>query len=157
MRSATAICKTINRSHAHRTHRQRKHPRPRHRQTSHTNTERKTAQRRLIVEVVVADLKNGVVHFAAERRLARTINKGVNMRTTRQEQHHTQTTTRTNSPMNETPHPTPNNAQRWRDWPLQDIRLVRGLCTRINSIIRKKKLLFGHPTPPLHRPHYCAI
>jgi len=46
-------CKTINRSHAHRTHRQRKHPR--HRQTSHTNTERATAQRRLIVEVVVAE------------------------------------------------------------------------------------------------------
>jgi len=63
-------CKPINRSHAHRTHRQRKHPG--HRQTSHTNTEREreTAQRRLIVEVVIADLKVGVVvHFAAERRL----------------------------------------------------------------------------------------
>jgi len=46
-------CKTINRSHAHRTHRQRKHPR--HRKTSRTNTERETAQRRLIVEVVVAE------------------------------------------------------------------------------------------------------
>jgi len=48
-------CKTINSSHAHRTHRQRKHPG--HRQTSYTNTEREreTAQRRLIVEVVVAE------------------------------------------------------------------------------------------------------
>jgi len=39
-------------------------------QTTHTNTKRATSQRRLIVEVVVAALKIGVVHFAVKRRLA---------------------------------------------------------------------------------------
>jgi len=34
-----------------------------------TERERETAQRRFIVEVVVTDLKMGVVHFAAERLL----------------------------------------------------------------------------------------
>ena len=33
-------------------------------------------------------------------------------------------------------------------WPSQDIRLVRGLCTRINLIIRKHPLRLGTPLAP---------
>jgi len=34
-------------------------------------------------------------------------------------------------------------------WPVQDIRLVRGLCTRINPIIRKHPLHVGTPLAPV--------
>jgi len=33
-------------------------------------------------------------------------------------------------------------------WPLQDIRLVRGLCPRINTTIRKHPPCLGTPSPP---------
>jgi len=41
-------------------------------------------------------------------------------------------------------------------WPLQDIRLVRGLCTRSNTIIRNHPICLGTPHPPLYRLRYCA-
>ena len=42
-------------------------------------------------------------------------------------------------------------------WPLQDIRFMSRLCTRINSIICKRPLCLGTPLTALHRRHCCAI
>jgi len=42
-------------------------------------------------------------------------------------------------------------------WPLQDIVLCRGFCTRINTIICKQPLCLSTPLTTSHRPHYCAI
>jgi len=42
-------------------------------------------------------------------------------------------------------------------WPLQDIVLCRGFCTRINTIILKHPLCVGTPLTVPHRLHYCAM
>jgi len=42
-------------------------------------------------------------------------------------------------------------------WPLQDIVLYRGFCTRTNTIICKQPLYLGTPLTAPHCTHYCAI